>query len=89
MLSKLSNTEAFQKEYNNFKKQIDSIKDSSFKDTLNNDLKKLFEFANEIDIGHSSEFNGMINPSMLSDTRTNLNNIRLNIKNKLKQIKLQ
>lgn len=89
MLPKLSSTEPFKKEYALWEKQINVIKDSEIKNDLKKDLKAMLDYANQIDIGHSSEFNGMINPSLVSDVRNNLNELRLQIKNKLKRIKLQ
>jgi hypothetical protein len=89
MLPKLSQTESFKKEIEFFLTNIQKIPNNNIQNQLLEDVKKLQKLSEEIDIGHSSAYNGMIKPSQLQDVRINMNKIRNNLKSKINKFKQQ
>jgi hypothetical protein len=89
MLPKLSQTESFKKEVKYFLDNIQKISDIKVQNSMLEDLKKLQKLSEEIDIGHSSAYNGMIKPSQLQDVRISMNKIRNNLKSRIEKFKQQ
>lgn len=86
MLPKLLETPKFKEEYEKYQKIINKIADQNKKQDLLNDLNLLKKYANEIDIGHNSDYNGFIKPAELEDIRDKINKLRITISKKIKSL---
>lgn len=87
MLDKLYDTNKFKKEADEFARKISLIEDNDRRRNLESSLKELFEASKKIDLIHSTEYNGYINPELFRDYRENINKIRRDIQNRLSDIK--
>lgn len=87
MLAKLKNSERFQREFNQYKKEIDSISNTDLKEKAISLLNKLKEQCILIDEGHNSRNNGYIDPRSLRDNIVNQVNVRKELNQLLKDAK--
>lgn len=85
MLPKLIETEKFIKDVQILLQKISSLKNEKIREKLIEDVNRLKKFADEIDVGHDTRFNGMIHPSRLSDTREKMVKLRESIQREIKR----
>lgn len=76
MLTKLRNSERFQKEFNQYKKEIEKISIPTVREKAFALLNKLKEQCTLIDEGHNSRNNGNIDPRSIRDNIFEQVNIR-------------
>lgn len=76
---RLSEEPAFIKEYKKFTKALPRVSDPSYQYRINERMQELTELVQKIDIGHDADFNGMINPGGLKDTRDRIQEVRQEI----------
>lgn len=81
---KLSQSPAFQKEYEHFQKKINSITDAKIKDDLQQLLGKLVLSVKKIDDQHNEFTLGNKLPTFTSDLRLEINDIRRKLMTRIK-----
>ena len=84
MLKKIEQSEKFVKEINNFRKKVNLVSNERIKMNVEYLIAKLETYVRELDNHYDTRNNGYIRPSLTSDLRFNINQIRLQIEKILK-----
>ncbi len=75
----LSQEPAFIKEYKKFVKALPKVSNPSYQHAINKNMEELKKLVAKIDVGHDADFNGMINPIDLRETRARIQEVRQEI----------
>jgi hypothetical protein len=83
MLPKLRKDSKFLQEVKTLRDEVKKVKNESLKIECRKLTDKLVDLADIIDVGHTANPNGHINPGLLQDTRTQMSIIRQTVRRKL------
>lgn len=76
---KLSEDPQFVKEFARFSTALKQVENLDYQNQINVLLEQLKQLVAKIDVGHDADYNGMINPGALKDTRDELQQVRQSI----------
>ena len=83
---KLSEDPQFIKEFTRFGNALKQVENLDYQKQINVLLEELKQLVTKIDIGHDADYNGMINPGALRDTRDQLQQVRQSIMQKFMEM---
>lgn len=84
MVKSLSKHSKFLDEMQLFKQQVKQLEDVKKKQAVTEKINKLKKLVEDIDSGHKTLYGFQIKPSLLSNTREEIVNLRLEIRKMLK-----